>query len=64
MNLKSTEDEIKSRLKSGNACCRSVKNILSSSLLSKKSTVYRTIILPLDFTCVKLGRSHVGRNVS
>jgi hypothetical protein len=31
----SVHEEIKSRLKSGNACCYSVQNVLSSSLLSK-----------------------------
>jgi len=43
------EAEIKSRLKSGNACFYSVKNILSFSLLSKnlKIKVYRNIILPV-----------------
>ena len=42
-------DEIKSRLKSGNACCHSVQNLLSSSLLSKnlKIKIYRIIILPV-----------------
>ena len=42
-------EEIKSRLKLGNARCNSVQNILSSSLLSKnvKIKVYRTIILPV-----------------
>jgi hypothetical protein len=42
-------EEIKSRLKSGNACCHSVQNILSSSLLSKNIQIkmYRTIILPV-----------------
>jgi hypothetical protein len=39
-------EEIKSRLKSGNACYHSVQNILSSSLLSKH---YRIIILPVAF---------------
>ena len=34
-NQNSIQEEIKSRLKSGNACCHSVKNLLSSSLLSK-----------------------------
>ena len=29
------QEEIKSRLKSGNACCRSVQNRMSSSLLPK-----------------------------
>jgi hypothetical protein len=41
-------EEIKNRLKSGNACYHSVQNLLSSSLLSKnvKIKVQRTIILP------------------
>jgi hypothetical protein len=40
---------IKNILKSGNACYHSVRNILSSSLLSKslKNKIYRTIILPV-----------------
>src|SRR5215475_10318567 len=48
-NQNSIQEEIKSRLKSGNACYHSVQNILSSSLLSKnlKIKMYRTIILPL-----------------
>ena len=39
--------DIKSRLKSGNACYRSMQNLLSSSLLSKniKIKIYRNIIL-------------------
>ena len=43
----SVQQEIKSRLKSGNAYYHSVQNILSSSLLSKdvKIKIYRTIIL-------------------
>ena len=45
----SIQEEIKSRLKSGNGCCYSVQNLLSSSLLSKnlKIEIYRTIILPV-----------------
>ena len=45
----SIQEEIKSRLKSGNACCHLLQNLLSSSLLSKilKIKIYRTIILPL-----------------
>jgi hypothetical protein len=45
----SIQEEIKSRLKSGNACYYLVQNILSSSLLSKnvKIKIYRTIILPV-----------------
>ena len=40
-------EEIKSRLRLGNACYPSVQNLLSSRLLSKnlKIKVYRTIIL-------------------
>jgi hypothetical protein len=34
-NQNSIQKEIKSRLKSGNACCHSVQNLLSSRLLSK-----------------------------
>ena len=33
-NQNSIQEEIKSRLKSGNACYHSVQNLLSSSLLS------------------------------
>jgi len=48
-NKNSIQEEIKSRLKVGNACYYSVQNILSSSLLSKKlkMKIYRTIILPV-----------------
>jgi len=48
-NKNSVQEEIKSRLKSGNACHYSVQNLLSSSLLSKslKIKIYRTIILPV-----------------
>ena len=47
--FKRAHEEIKSRLKSGIACCQSVQNLLSSSLLSKniKITIYRTISLPV-----------------
>ena len=48
-NQNSIQEEIKSRLMSENACCHSVQNLLSSSLLSKteKIKVYRTIISPV-----------------
>jgi hypothetical protein len=48
-NQNSIQEEIKSRLKPGNACYHSVQNILSSNLLSKnlKIKIYRTIILPV-----------------
>jgi hypothetical protein len=43
------QEEIKSRLNSGNACYHSVQNLLSSCLLSKnvKVIIYKTIILPV-----------------
>ena len=48
-NQNSIQDEIKSRLKSGNASYFSVQNLLSSSLPSTniKIKIYRTIILPV-----------------
>ena len=48
-NQISVQEEIKSRMKSGNACCHLVQNSLLSSLLSKnlKIKIYRTIILPV-----------------
>ena len=41
------QEEIKSRLKSGNVCFHSVQNILSSNLLSRTINykIYRTTIL-------------------
>jgi hypothetical protein len=48
-NRNSIQEEIKNRLKSGNACYYSVQKLLSSRLLSKnlKIRIYRTIILPV-----------------
>jgi hypothetical protein len=48
-NQNSIREEIKSRLKLGNACYHSVQNLLSSRLLSKKLKIkiYRTKILPV-----------------
>ena len=48
-NQNSIQEEIKSRLKLGNACYYSVQNLLSSRLLSKnlKIKIYRTTILPV-----------------
>jgi len=45
-NQNSIPEDIKSRMKSGNACYHSVQNLLSSSLLSKNImiNIYRTII--------------------
>ena len=57
-NQNAIQEEIKSRLRSGNACYHSVQNRLSSRLLSKnlKIKIYRTIILPVVLYGVKLGR--------
>jgi hypothetical protein len=48
-NQNSIQQEIKRRLKSGNACYHSVQNVLCSRLLSKnlKIKIYRNIILPV-----------------
>ena len=52
-NKNSIQEEIKSRLKLGNACYYSVQNLLSSSFLSKNLKIkiyiyiYITIILPV-----------------
>jgi len=48
-NQNSILEEIRSRLKSGNACYHSLQNLLYSSFLSKntKIKIYRTIILPV-----------------
>ena len=45
----SIQEDIKSRVKLGNACYYSVQNFLTSGLLSKnlKINIYRTIILPV-----------------
>ena len=50
-NLNSMQEEIKSRMKSRNACYHSVRNLLSPSLLSRnlKIKIYRTIIFPFVF---------------
>jgi hypothetical protein len=48
-------EEIKSRLKSENACCQSMHIILSSSLLSKNVMINIYIKFGMG---VKLGRSH------
>jgi hypothetical protein len=47
INQNDIHDEIKSRLNSGNACCHSLQNILSSHLISKslKIKIYKTAIL-------------------
>ena len=51
MYQNSIQQEIKSRLKTGNGCHPSGQNVLSSSVLSRNSkiNIYRTIILPVVF---------------
>jgi len=48
-NQTSIQEEIKSRIKSENACCHLLQNLLSFSLFSKNINIkiYRTIILPV-----------------
>jgi hypothetical protein len=55
MNQNYIQEEIKSRMKSANACYHLVQNLLSSSLLSRTD---RTIILPVVCMGLKPGRSH------
>ena len=43
-NQNSIQEEIKSRLKSGNACYHSVQNLLSSSLLSRNLKIRYTAL--------------------
>jgi len=54
----SIQEEIKSRLNSGNACYHLVQNLLSFSLLSEnlKIKIYRTVLCLLFCMGVKLGR--------
>jgi hypothetical protein len=51
------QEEIKRGLNSGNACCHSIQNLLSSHLSKNvKIEIYKTIILPVYFCMgVKLG---------
>jgi hypothetical protein len=53
INENSIQEEVKNRLKLGNACYHLAQNLLSSSLLSKnlKIKTYRTIILPVLYGC-------------
>jgi hypothetical protein len=52
-NQNSNQEEIKTRLKSGNAFCHSVQNLSSSCLLSKntKIKIYRSVILHVLYGC-------------
>jgi hypothetical protein len=59
MNQSFIQEESKCRLKSHNACYRSVQNLLSSSLLSKniKIKVHRSTVILLFCKGVKLGQN-------
>jgi hypothetical protein len=48
-NKNLTQEEVTSRLNSGNACYHSGQNLLSSGLLSKNvnNKIYKTIIVPV-----------------
>ena len=52
-NQNSIQEEIKSRLNTGNACYHLVQNLLSSSLLSKNLNIkiYITVIMPVVYGC-------------
>jgi hypothetical protein len=52
-NQNSADEEMKSRINSGNACYHAVQNLLSSCLLSKNvdSKIHKTIILPVSYGC-------------
>ena len=52
-NQNSIHEEIKSSLKSGNACYHCVQNLLSSNLVSRsvKIKICRTIFLPVILCC-------------
>jgi hypothetical protein len=65
MDQNSIQEEIKYRLKSGNACYYSVQNLLSSSLLSKnmKIQTHLSIILPVVLYECETGSLKFGRNV-
>ena len=56
----SIHEEIKSRLKSGNACYHSVQYLLSSSFLSKNVEIKICLLFCMG---VSLGHTHWGRNV-
>jgi hypothetical protein len=59
-NQNCVQEEIKSRLNSGNGCYHAVQSILSSQVLSKntKTVMYKTVFC----TDVELGLSHKGKN--
>ena len=64
-NQNSIAEEIKCRLRSGNACYHSVQNLLSSRFLSQnlKTKIYRIIILPVVFYGCEERRLRVFENM-
>jgi hypothetical protein len=59
----SIQEEIKSRLKLGNACYHSVQNLLSSSFVYKKIKVYRIIRWPVVLYGYETWLLTLGANV-
>jgi hypothetical protein len=52
-NQNSIQEEMKSILKPGSACCDSVRNfIFQFATKTLKIKIHRTIILPVNFLCV------------
>ena len=62
-NQNCIQEEIRSRLKSGNGCYHSVQNLSSSSLLPKyiKIKIYRAKILCVVFVWVRNMVAHIQR---
>jgi hypothetical protein len=63
-NQNAVNEEIKSRLRSENACYHSVQNLLSSSLIYKniKIKIHRTVIFLLLCKVVRLILSYFERD--
>ena len=64
-NQNSIQEEIKSRLKAGNACYHEVQNFLTSSLLSRiiKIKIYKTILFPVFLYECETWSLTLGRKV-
>jgi hypothetical protein len=65
INQNDIHDGIKTRLNSGNACCHSIQNLLSSLLITKnlKIKIYKTVLLPVvlykyETCCLTLREEH------
>jgi hypothetical protein len=67
-NQNSVPEEIKSRLKSGNACCRTVQNNFSSSFLSNnlkikifRNTILRVVLYGCETSSLKFRKERMMR---